>query len=555
MNRRDFISLLVATGAAAPLAQCACPRPSPPATQGQTLIDAHCHVFNASDLPAEAFIRVTFLHDYPHHTGPQALMAGRDRDFLDGLIDLFLWILGNDDAPSAQAEIEFLSGRAPAIAHAKDLDAAAAQTIARTSSYLQRVNQHVGPLSTVSPDQQRKSAAIRKALIEAAGQPERARDLAPLSAPETNSTAQRAYFSISEIGTYLRWFRLFIAYRHVLVDQLVADHKQQGFTTELLAPAIIDYSKWLGQPTKSPLTDQARVMGAIAKRKEGPPVHGYIAFDPLREVYHRRKGEGDSALAIVEEALTQHGFIGVKLYPPMGFKPSGNVGPSKQTYPQFIADDIGDSIGDDLDIALNDLYSLCTRLHAPILAHAADTNSALEHTGEFADPTFWLPVAAQYPDLRICLGHFGPMTYRAAGQPPTAPMPDASWEWVTGGYLKQHLDAGLYADVSYFSELLTASQDGRKAFAANFLRYKDLDQSMKHLIFGTDWVLLGRESKYTSYTTVVYQFLRDDCKFAPDIIEAIFFRNARTFLGLNPGDPTRARLEAFYQANGIQMRI
>ena len=90
------------------------------------------------------------------------------------------------------------------------------------------------------------------------------------------------------------------------------------------------------------LAQQTLVMARIARRKidDGPRVHGFIGFDPLRKaLYDRGKHKADESdpLAIVRTAIEVNevpadgsatasgGFIGVKLYPPMGFQASGNA--------------------------------------------------------------------------------------------------------------------------------------------------------------------------------------------------------------------------------------
>src|SRR5262249_39582748 len=85
-----------------------------------------------------------------------------------------------------------------------------------------------------------------------------------------------------------RWFTLFTMYRYSLVERLTEIHKDQGFSPTLLAPAMIDFSRWLGEDVASPLEDQVTVMARISRKYGSPAVHGYVAFDPLREVYYRR---------------------------------------------------------------------------------------------------------------------------------------------------------------------------------------------------------------------------------------------------------------------------
>src|SRR5262245_66397170 len=74
-------------------------------------------------------------------------------------------------------------------------------------------------------------------------------------------------------------------------------------------------------------------MARVACLKDGPRVHVFVGFDPLRQAlydHHQRKGGDKDPMAVVRRAIEVHqilvgnstkttgGFIGVKLYPPMG---------------------------------------------------------------------------------------------------------------------------------------------------------------------------------------------------------------------------------------------
>ena len=80
-------------------------------------------------------------------------------------------------------------------------------------------------------------------------------------------------------------------------------------------------------------------MARIACRRDGPRVHGFVGFDPLRQAlydYHQRKPTDKDPMAVVRRAIevarisdststkTTGGFVGVKLYPPMGFRAIDN---------------------------------------------------------------------------------------------------------------------------------------------------------------------------------------------------------------------------------------
>lgn len=101
------------------------------------------------------------------------------------------------------------------------------------------------------------------------------------------------------------------------------------------------------------------------------------------------------SLDIVRHAVELGGFAGVKLYPPSGFLPIGNVS-------RF-----GERVGGRLDAALRALYAYCVAEDVPILTHAARSNGFDDGFDDLASPTGWQNVLDDYPSLRICFGHFG----------------------------------------------------------------------------------------------------------------------------------------------------
>jgi len=542
-SRRELLGFLASLIGVPALSACAS-IDLPQAPLRGSLIDIHCHVFNASDLPVTRFIRYAFLHDYPEQSEPRFRQV-EDPDFIDGLLQLLeAIVIGH--APTAEEEIAVLDGIAAAEAAAATDQAAGEHAIARTAEFLRDEDRAQPSLRRAISGR----AKVKAEILRAAGQDERALRAGPLNANEAQDAARRAYSSFEDIGVYLRWFALFRRYRYSLVDQLAARHQQVGFRPLLITPAMIDFSSWVQEKTDSSLRSQMEVMGRIARRRSGPPVHGYMAYDPLREVYFRhRSREPESPLSLVREALTAHGFIGVKLYPPMGFKPYGNA---KQTYPKEVVDRVGPTISTDLNRALADLYDLCVELDAPVLAHAAETNGIEKEYARRADPAYWLEVFRRWPSLRVCLAHFGRFSYISAARPAGSQLPESSWEWTIGRFLKSRPDAPVFADMSYYSEIINAEPTIRAFYAGRLKQFvREFDPDVLHLMFGTDWVMLGRVRTSETYTQQVVQFLEQDCGFDSGRVERILSGNAGRFLGLRDTDGTRRRLLAFYNSNGI----
>lgn len=549
--RRDLIKLIGGAPFLSLMLGCATAS-RPPVWKGASrgaLIDVHCHLFNASDLPTVRFLKVVFLEMYPRQA--VSVLDVRNPDVVDGILSLLTWVLGRTNTPSAQKEIDVLDGR---LLETKASTIAAEQARAIQKAVADFIVGQSGALSTASSSHDRGNALIVDALSQAAG------DKGPIAATgrpsigSATATAKKAYQSKTDLGTYLRWFGLITHYRYALADQLQDDHARQGFDAKLLVPALVDYDKWLGEDvTTSPLPRQVDVVDFISQRPDGPMVHGYVAFDPLRQAYRDAKVEdtGFDPLDLVRTAIKDSGFLGVKLYPPMGFKPIAN-GAVEQSYPTTVKDKLHGRVGPALDNALTKLYDLCTRMDAPILAHANRSNGASTDAADRADPAFWLPVFDRWPTLRVCLAHFGRFSSPSAAAQGTT-MPEASWEWTLGQYIGAHPDRPVYADISFLSEIFGQPEVLQRtaAYVRKFVGMFDKD--VRHLMFGTDWIMLGLDGGYPDYTTLIHDFFSGACGFLPEQMDRLMHGNAERFLGLSRGSQTWSRLTAYYSKNNLPL--
>lgn len=516
------------------------------------LIDAHCHVFNASDLPTARFLRQVVFDDFPKQSAK--ILAIRDPDIADEFYKLIVRLLGTDKAPSADQEIAYLTTGRHAQQSAQLADKARQAAVEDTAHHLldlDRKSKRIISMDSLSARSERAPLAEEKFLNYMLGEPTvTLRAGKEFSYAHARAASQRAFNGQSALARYLNWFSLFRLYRHVLVERLVSDTERQGFRPLMLTPALVDYDEWLYEDVDaSPLPRQMLVMDRISQRmaKKGPVVHGYMGFDPLREVAHRAGKSAVSSLATMRAALTEHGFIGAKLYPPMGFRASGNSRP----YPFRTVAALGFDPSKRLDAALEDLYRLCVELDAPILAHAPASNGSGPGYEKRGDPAYWIPILQKFPSLRVCLAHFGTFDTKSAGRG-DMPLPQGSWEWRLGEFVKAHPRQNVVADISYFSEVLTAKAETRKSLAASFRHWvAEFDPECNHILFGSDWIMLGKEAGYSHYIESINAFLRTDCGLSDDACDKIFRRNALRFLPLAKGSRGRGRLLAYYRKNGL----
>ena len=191
MHRREFLKANAAWALAA-VGGC---RTILPATKLGTSIDAHCHVFNASDLPAVRFIRYVFLEKYPE-TDRVQLLDVHDPDVLDRLLELFVKILGANRAPTAAAETAVLDARSDVELTHKDFDTAAEIAVGAVGRYIEE--RLSDTLARCSPRQIDAEQKLLSALFEAAGTTRVASDT-PLGASGARSVAAGAFRSSADM--------------------------------------------------------------------------------------------------------------------------------------------------------------------------------------------------------------------------------------------------------------------------------------------------------------------------------------------------------------------
>lgn len=119
----------------------------------------------------------------------------------------------------------------------------------------------------------------------------------------------------------------------------------------------------------------------LAALAEDPRYHD--ALIPFAQIDPRRPG----ALARLQTLVEEHRFSGVKIYPTLGYAP-------------------------DDEILMNEIYPYMVEHNIPLMAHCSpgSVNSrAISRAKAYAlaEPENYRRVMHAFPELRICLGHFG----------------------------------------------------------------------------------------------------------------------------------------------------
>ncbi len=596
MRRREFVAggiALAAGKAAFPASSLA--QPAPPRID--RIIDAHCHVFNAADLPIEGFARKVMV---PRSAQTSDLVA-RFADYpgaLEALVHAIA-VQVKRAAPDMQTEIDTIDEferdprRKPTSAWRQDRDRQHLRSAFRLIWFSWDVFSD-RPLSLtegialeVALEQIR--LFLYQQIHEEFGKPDLTAEdreaLGGLTPFQVDAIADELYSRDDLLGRYIRWALLYTRHRYELAEELDQLHGKVGQKSRivLMTPAIVDFSKWLEDEDQLSIEEQVDVMARIACRRDGPRVHGFVGFDPLRQAlydHHQRKSTDEDPMAVVRRAIevarildgtltkTTGGFVGVKLYPPMGFRAIDNKHLSDDRFnePAYLRSPdmgLGSEIGRKLDAALSKLYTWCSANNVPIMAHTSHSFGPNSDYEDRADPIFWANVLKQdaFPRLRINLAHFGHFNKAVQYARPESYV-DKCWEWTIGKIIASSTEAYVYADISSLGEILKTGPSRKlvgcmKAFKEHF------PNSDERLLYGTDWSMIAQEDRFPKLLSSkpfpdVMTFFLKAVGYNNTQIEGIMFRNAVRFLGLSKGEreefgenSTRARLEKFYTAHNL----
>ncbi|MBM9616992.1 amidohydrolase [Desulfobulbus rhabdoformis] len=170
--------------------------------------------------------------------------------------------------------------------------------------------------------------------------------------------------------------------------------------------------------------------------------------------------------SIMESALAGRGFVGVKLYPSLGYAVNS---------PEMFK-----------------VYAYCEERGVPILMHCSEGGFyASDETRNNSDPTLWTAILQKHPSLKICFGHFGGAQYLAA-----ADIPTNCWTRTILDLMVKF--KGVYADIAYHSEPMDGGS-GEKNYFKNLSQLLQNPDYSERILFGTDYFLSRQRLTEKSY--------------------------------------------------------
>ncbi|NGO52957.1 amidohydrolase family protein [Allomesorhizobium camelthorni] len=499
------------------------------------VVDVHCHFFNAADVPVEGFVRYVMLGEQE----PEFVSARNGPAYLKLLnaFIVFLVVLLSGAAPSAKEEILILNRATdrPTRAEIERRKRRQLQEAVLKLDQLVRGGRSTQEFTTlrfaVPPN-------YEGLLAEFSASTGLARRGASMTEGEADTIAT-VLLNRGELQRYIAFAMLMLDYRETLAREYIRIFASNRYVS-LVTPSILDFEKWLpGEVSQQ--SDQIDVMDAVQAhiaRSTGIHMHSFVGFDPRREVQ-----EPGTSLALVKRAILEHGFVGVKLYPPMGFQASDNKGP--------------------IETALRRLYDWCKDADVPIMAHAENSIGAGCGYGKKANPVFWRRLLStnDYDNMRINLAHFGGFDeVMRPGEVASSQssceedkFSGPSWESIIGKTIDSDKRSNLFADLSYFSELVSpeVTETYRKEIRRQLGKWiRQYDRNAAHLMFGTDWSMMALETNYNNYIPRISEQLTL-ADVGPDQQQNIFWKNAARYLGLARRGQSRDRLAAYCRNCGL----
>lgn len=548
------------------------------------LADAHVHLFNMADLPAAGFFRYVVLPKIL----PKAEFAW------PAIIDLAEFLKRRTITAAQEAgDPEALAAGAPPPAYSKrSFSLLVAKRITAMSQRKGRAVVLPGGSAALATDETELFQSYarlaqllnsRKSERAAAGpgrvEPATISDLVEQGEAEGGTPSEETPSAAAcpeaptegpkpprlvAIANQLAWIRRMMQSRESHLERYVRAISSSRRRPRLIVNLLVDYDRWLGdcpRPGSDHHCQIALWSDLASRRSETIDIRTFAGFDPLKDAEQFiRLGSGygrDSDLWRYvgyfcngrPSASGSRIIHGLKLYPPMGFKPSDNRPDDFKGEARALREVkrrwrepplAGHEIHHVVNESLRRLFEACDSNGIPLLAHSYHSNEAGFCFGARAGPSGWLDVLKKYEKLRLCLGHFASaadfetaMAARDIG----GPIPRNAWPLQgTEALLKFNTAASsrVFADIGYMSEFLVGSGSERAARTEAFFRRleqycRDFDPGCRHIMFGSDWIMLGQEPRNAQYLETIERGLVDAC-WEEDWKQNFLYDNLRRFL-------------------------
>ncbi len=183
------------------------------------------------------------------------------------------------------------------------------------------------------------------------------------------------------------WLGLLLGSQQEILDRLFVDMEPvQTFVHEMIdMDVLIDPDdEDVARLDRASRVEKV-IQGVEYAETHGRTIYPFLGYNPrFVDSFNTIKRE------LVDTPEADRRFMGVKFYPPLGYKPVDD-NPAYNT-------------------ANRNLFQLCEENEIPIFAHSQeDSLRAKNNFIKYANPENWIPVLETWPNLRLFLGHAGGM--------------------------------------------------------------------------------------------------------------------------------------------------
>jgi predicted TIM-barrel fold metal-dependent hydrolase len=381
----------------------------------------------------------------------------------------------------------------------------------------------------------------------------------------------RKLYQKTALRRILRLVKRYRTYRYKNANQLIKTFQHSkpkgndGQGVDLFVAAFVDMDYWLNDFSISHIGDLSPVIAKVSRLHDGR-ILPFVAFDPLRNIL-----EEGAPLKWVQDAISNHGFVGVKMYPPMGFQMSDNAAldtdasnwpdhlrePHKMKFPKYIktaeqrAKILAElpephKLGARLDKELHLLYRWCDDNHVPIMAHTNDSSAPRGRPKIRPHPEHWEKLLEDYPNINFNMGHFGGCDDVARNGPKAddyCGKDDAEPNWSAQIVSMMLSNKNLFADFSNFHQIGKSEIKNQIVAGLDALLKQDDGILKSRLLYGSDWFMGTGRKGNDDYFSDMNCMLADHF---PAEREAILGGNATRYLGLDRESKTMERLRTFH---------
>jgi predicted TIM-barrel fold metal-dependent hydrolase len=367
--------------------------------------------------------------------------------------------------------------------------------------------------------------------------------------PEEHERAQFAPEKLTEaelrasLEGYMRFLGIITKGHHEIVATLKESYKN----VDLFVHHMMDMAVAYNDTPRVSFAEQNVVMQDLEKAYPGELLH-FTAFDPFRR---------DKALDLVKKAKEEHNAIGIKIYPPSGYRAADNAtykfprnsawwmphSWANKRWKSRYAGWTEKELDDVLHGAFNWTVAGAVAEEIPIFTHCTPWGfESVKGYGMMADPFFWAKALAKGENkrMRLAFGHAGgdPYWLSKPNKKKYPPPPGNHWQF-GNQVVELCLEyPNVYCELGYLEGILHPEKRPKivKRLQSVINRpTKDGKRFGDKIMYGTDWHMIHKEDGYKDYLKgwdEVMKELEDEKGRKGAWREAFFAGNAKNFLQL-----------------------